>query len=307
MSNKVLTSNFNNLYNPIFCDLFNTPNGFMQYQNSNFNSDIQTNPAVSFSQQNSEYNCLQKCKGDDWCTSYSYDTRSGKCTEYTNFPNQVINNVDGINSGYNLNFNFDFNNLSSNQQNNVAKKCINQYLNNTYTPNNENVDLSPCGGLSNLSSSSVTFNTDPKCLYNIYNGIGVAKPPIDLSNYVPNDIISSQSDPIIDNYQQLFNSYTSNQNSISNINKTLTQLDSDDSKYNDNIIEKTNKMFSKYEESIKNNKHLVNSLSDDINRRSGIEKFENENNNNIYRNIFKFLVLFIIILLIIYIIIMISK
>ena len=307
MSNKVLTSNFNNLYNPIFCDLFNTPNGFMQYQNSTFNSDIQTNPAVSFSQQNSEHNCLKKCKGDDWCTSYSYDTRSGKCTEYTNFPNQVINNVNGINSGYSLDFNYDFNNLQPKQQSNVAEKCINQYLDNVYTPNNESVDISSCGGLSNLSPSSVTFNTDAKCLYNIYNGIGVANPPIDMSNYVPNDVIPSQSDPIIDNYQKFFNSYTSSQNSISNINKILTPLDEENSNYNDNIIEKTNKMFDIYKETIKNNNHLVNSLSDNINIRSGIEKFENENNNNIYRNIFKFLVLFIIILLIMYIIMMISK
>lgn len=303
MSDKVLTSDTLNLYQPTFCNLFNNPTGFRQYQNSKFNEDIQTNPAVSFSNQASEYNCLQKCKGDDWCTSYRYDTTNGNCTEYTTFPKNVINGQNGINIGYNLGFSYDFSNLSTDQQNNTILKCVNQYINNTYTPKNSNIDLSPCGIEGGIGSKTYTVATDPKCLYNIYNNAGIPVKTTDNSIY--NDIPSwtvPQTDSVIDNIKKKYTQFEKNGKSITNINNLLAPLDSED-----NGTDNMNSVFNNYLASIDNKKNKMNDYSDNIKKRIGIENFENENNNNMYNNISKFLFFFIIILLIWYIIIMVSK
>ncbi len=300
--NKVLTSNFNNLYQPIYCNLFNTPNGFMQYQNSSFNSDIQTNPAVSFSQQNSEYNCLQKCKSDNWCTSYSYDTSNGKCTEYTTFPNKINSNENGKNIGYNLAFDYDFSNLSTEQKNNTIQKCVNQYINNTYTPKNLNIDLSSCGSSGGAGTDTYTVATNPQCLYNMYNNAGIPVKTIDNSIYNDNpSYTNSQTDSNIDDTITSFNKYNSDGQNISNINNILTTYDEEGSNTDQNNV------FNKYINSINDEKNRMNDLSNTIQDRIGIERFENENNNNMYNNMSKFLILFIIIFLLWYVIIMVSK
>jgi hypothetical protein len=308
MTSKILTSDFNNLYNPIFCNLFNTNDGFMQSNNSNFGTNITTDPNFSVSTQNSEYKCLEKCKNDSWCTSYSFDTNSGKCTEYTSFPTSVVNNVYGINSGYNLNQKLDYTTLSTDQQNNVKTKCINQYLNNTYTPSKQEINFSNCLNIQNQGSSETNLNLDPQCIYNIYNSMGVQIKTKDNSTYIDNPSYTiSKSDSVIDNYKKLFDNYTSDQNNISNINNILTPSDSENNDYNEMINNTNNTLSKQYDKSIKDKSNSMNSYSDNIKKRIGIENFENENNNNVYKNSSKFIILFIIILLLWYIIIMVSK
>jgi hypothetical protein len=302
MGDKILTSDTLNLYQPIFCNLFNNPNGFKQYQNSKFNEDIQTNPAVSFSNQASEYNCLQKCKGDNWCTSYRYDTSNGNCTEYTTFPTNITDGPNGMNIGYNLGFNYDFANLSTDQKNNTILKCVNQYINNTYTPKNSNIDLSPCGTIGGVGSPTYTIATDAKCLYNIYNNAGIPVPVVSKANYITDPSIQNVvTDATIDTIQKNYTQFKKDAQNISNINNTLSSLDSED-----NSSSNSN-MFNNYLGSINDKKNEMNDYSNNIKKTIGIENFENQNKNNMYNNISKFLFFFIIILLIWYIIIMVCK
>ena len=311
MSNKVLTSNFNNLYNPIFCNLFNTNDGFMQVSNSTFGDNMTTDPNFSFSNQPSEHKCLEKCKNDDWCTSYLFDTNGyGKepdgtqfnCIEYTSFPTTIVNNANGINAGYNLSLKYPYNDLSSDQKNNVKLRCINEYLNNTYTPKHPEINFSNCLNIQDQDSSTTNLNLDPKCIYNIYNNMGVKINTIDSALYNGGNL-SPKSDPTIDNYGTLFANYTSNKNSLNNI---LTKLDSEDNEFNNIFKDKNNRLYNEYINSIKDKSEKINSYSDDIEKRIGIENFENENNNNVYKNNAKFIILFIIILLIWYIVIIVK-
>lgn len=308
MSKKVLTSGFNNLYDPIFCNLFNTNDGFMQVRNSNFGNNMITDPNYSVTTQSTENNCLKKCKDDQWCTSYSFDTSNGKCTEYTSFPSIIIDNVNGINSGYDLSMNYNYTSLTPDQQNVVRIKCTNQYLNDKFIPSNPNVDLSDCFTINNPDSSTSTISTNAQCLYNIYNSQGIKVKTKDNSNYIDNPLFTtSKSDPNIDNYQTSFNNYTSGQNSISNINNILTPLDSENSEYNEMVNQTNNTVYNKYISTINDKSGKMDDYSDNINRRIGLENFENEYNNNIYKNSAKFIILFIIILFLWYIILMVSK
>jgi hypothetical protein len=308
MNNKVLTSGFNNLYDPIFCNLFNTNDGFMQVRNSNFGNNMITDSNHSFSTQSTENNCLEKCKDDKWCTSYSFDISNGQCTEYTNFPSTIVNNINGINSGYNLSVSYNYNSLTPDQQNVVRTKCTNQYLNDKFIPKNPHVDLSSCFTINNPESSTSTISTNAQCLYNIYNSEGIPVKIKDNSNYIDNpSFTTSKSDSIIDNYETGFNNYTSDQNKISNINNILTPLDLENSEYNEMVNQTNSTVYNQYISTINNKSDQINSYSDNINRRIGLENFENEYNNNIYKNSAKFIILFIIILFLWYIILMVSK
>jgi hypothetical protein len=308
MSNNILTFGFNNLYNPIFCNLFNTNNGFMQLSNSNFGNNMTTDPNFSVTKQNSEDLCLNKCKNDKWCTSYSYDTNSGKCTEYLNFPTEIVSNLNGVNSGYNLNQVLDYNTLSTDQKNNVKNKCINQYLNNTYTPNKKEVNFLNCLNIQNQDSSTTNLNIDAQCTYNIYKSLGIDVTTKDNSTYIDDPAYTnSKRDPVIDNYKKMFDNYNIGQNSISNINNMLKPSDSENKDYNNMIRDTNDTLYNQYTQSIRDKTDSMNNYSDDIKKKIGIENFENENKSNLYKNIAKFIILFIIILLIWYIIIMISK
>jgi len=316
MSKKVLTSDFNNLYNPIFCDLFNKTDGFMKIPNSAFKfSSRSIDPNYSFSKQNSEYLCLEKCKNDDWCTSYGFKTdgyinyngTEANCVEYIDFPSEIIDEK-GLNSGYNLSVSYPYNNLTSDQQNNIKIKCMNQYLNNTFTPTRPEINFSNCLNIQNKDSSTTNLNLDPECIYNIYNSMGVKIKTTDNGTYIDNPSYTiPEGDPAIDNYKRVLNNYTLNKNNISNINRRLTPLDSEDNENNIMIKEKNNTLYNKYIDSIKDKTESINSYSNNINRRIGLENFENEYNNNVYKNSAKFIILFIIILLLWYIILMISK
>jgi hypothetical protein len=280
----------------------------MQVKNSNFGNNMITNPNYSFSTQSTENNCLKKCKADKWCTSYSFDTSNGQCTEYTNFPSTIVNNINGINSGYDLSVSYNYNSLTPDQQNVVRTKCTNQYLNDKFIPKNPHVDLSSCFTINNPESSTSTISTNAQCLYNIYNSEGIPVKIKDNSNYIDNpSFTTSKSDSIIDNYETGFNNYTSDQNKISNINNILTPLDSENSEYNEMVNQTNSTVYNQYISTINNKSDQINSYSDNINRRIGLENFENEYNNNIYKNSAKFIILFIIILFLWYIILMVSK
>jgi hypothetical protein len=280
----------------------------MQVRNSNFGNNMITDSNHSFSTQSTENNCLEKCKDDKWCTSYSFDISNGQCTEYTNFPSTIVNNINGINSGYNLSVSYNYNSLTPDQQNVVRTKCTNQYLNDKFIPKNPHVDLSSCFTINNPESSTSTISTNAQCLYNIYNSEGIPVKIKDNSNYIDNpSFTTSKSDSIIDNYETGFNNYTSDQNKISNINNILTPLDSENSEYNEMVNQTNSTVYNQYISTINNKSDQINSYSDNINRRIGLENFENEYNNNIYKNSAKFIILFIIILFLWYIILMVSK
>jgi len=309
MSNKVLTSDFNNLYNPIFCNLFKTnKDGFMPISNANFGNNMTTDPNYSFSTPGSESNCSSKCKSDNWCTSYSYDTNTGQCKEYTSFPTEIVNNVYGINSGYNLGVSYDYNKLSADQQNNIRLKCMNQYLNNTFTPNNPEINFSSCLNIQNQDSSTSNLNLNAQCIYTIYNSMGVKIKTTDNGIYNDNpSYTTSKSDTLIDNYKKIYDEYTADKNSISNINNILTPLDSENNEYNSMITTTNNRLHNQYINTINDKSDKIKTYSDDIQKNIGVENFENEYKNNVYKNSAKFLILFIIILFLWYIILMVSK
>ena len=323
-TDKILNSGYNDLYNPIFCNLFPTNNGFTTCQNCNFGNQTiwQTNT------QNSEQACLNKCANDARCTSYSFDTqkKQNNCTEYLSFPSQINQNVSNINSGYSLQFGFPYNNLTSGQKNNVKTKCANQFLNNTYGQGKK-IDLSSCitfkdvqvgGGkgknpwYNNVASAfgmgskpkpkvyNTQISTNPQCVFDQFNknGINVGR----VNNNIYNDVTEftmSKSDPIIDNYGKSYKNYITNQTQVSNINNKLANTDYKNVEYNNQILNETSELSDKYDKSIEEKTDNINSISKSIINTIGtIESFENETNNITYNNILKFIFFIIIISLI---------
>jgi hypothetical protein len=226
MSNQeVLNTGDNQLYNQIYCDLFQTNNGFYQCQNCNFGSQSEWKT----SNQSNEQNCLNACSTDPRCTSYTYNTSNGLCTEYISFPKQINNNVSGINSGYSLNFPYDYNNLSSQQKTNVQLKCADQFLNNYYTPNT-NVDIASCITVGTLDNNT-NFTVEPQCLYDLYKANNIPTNVNNLTNYSNGDEynVSAIGDPTIDQYAQTYADYLNSKVTISNFQKpTNYNIDNSD-------------------------------------------------------------------------------
>jgi len=300
MGTNILTSDMNNLYNPIFCNLlFNTNNGFLQYKNANFGPDFtyDTSKQSYYVSNNisNENACLNECNTIDWCTSYKYDLKNKVCTKYSEFPSIIVNNVDGVNCGYNINKQFDYNNLTEGEKTNVKKRCFNQYLNNVYTPNNIDIDLNSClSSFSNDSNTNTTIvNFDKECLFNAYNSSNAVNlKSSTISNYIDDpQFTNSVADPNITNYKSLYDKYNANKETINNINNTLSQ---DDVPINNNL-------YNNYINEINIKKDKMNESSNKIINRSSNENFENQNINYIKIIIF-LIVFFILLFLIVYII-----
>lgn len=307
MGEYILTSDMNNLYNPIFCKLlFNTNNDFLQYKNANFGPDFTYDTSkkefhVSKNIPN-ENECLNECKTKDinWCTSYSYNAKTKECIKYSNYPLQIINNVDGINSGYNINKKYNYNDLNDNQKTNVKKRCFNEYLNNVYTPNYKNIDLTSCLSSFSDNSNNTIVNYDKECLFNTYNSSNAVNLiSNNIYSYTDNsDFTRSIPDTNIDIYKSLHDTYMTNKETINNINNTLSE---DDVPIN---IDKN--LYDKYISEINKKKDKMNQYSYKIINRSSNENFENQNINYFYKNYIKFIVFlivfFILLFLIVYII-----
>jgi hypothetical protein len=276
--NSIINSGYNELYNQIYCDLYPTNNGFNQCQNCNFGNQA----ILSTTTQSGEQSCLTACKNSPQCTSYSYNlTKStNNCTQNSNFPTEIINNVQQINSGYSINkFGYNYNNLSAIQKTNVQQKCAKQYLDNYFT-NGKNIDLSKCLTFPtpNKSTDSTNFTVDPQCLYNTYNSNNIPTKIQNNSVYVdtaPGITTISTGDNTIDNYRSSYKDYITKQVQISNINNSA----GNNNNYNDDM--NNNRMFNTFKASL-------------------VENFEN-NNNSHYLKLFIILIIIIIIVIIIYI------
>lgn len=292
--NAVLNTGYNELYNQTFCDLFKTNNGFNQCENCNYGQDQEIHSTIT---QTGEQNCLTACKNEQHCTSYSYDTTAteNNCKLYNTFPSQILNGVNGTNSGYSLGkYTYNFDNLSINQKSNVQEKCISQYLNNYFTPQNQ-IDVSSCLKTS-TTGNSTNINADPICIYDTYLNNGIQSSIVNNSKYKddPQYNLTYQSDPSIDNYKATYSEYSNDIVKISNINNKLSNtFDQNDVTYNSVVSTANNNLYNKFDNSIKQKETQMTGLL------SGItEQFENQIKNTNYINSGKLIVLLIIILLI---------
>jgi len=305
-STPVLTSDPNGLYNQIYCNLFSTTNGFSTCDNCTYDyNGPSTINKTSF--QEGELKCLNNCNKNPYCTSYSYDTNAptntNNCTEYSTFPSLINTNASGINSGYSLKFPFDYTKLSGppssldTQQNIIQNKCISQYLNNQFTPTKQ-IDIKNCLTI-NTTNDVTNITADPQCVYNTYTANGEQTTVINNSTYnnTNNLSLESQTDPIIDTYEESYNSYLSNIANISSNNSNQTVTNNNIS-YGNFISEENNNLFNDYTNSINQKESDINILLNNVIK----ESFENEITNISYETYIKLIVFFIIIVFIIFMI-----
>ena len=291
IKDKPLNTGFTQLYNEIFCNLFQTNNGFIQCKKCNFGKQAIYNQST----ESSEQNCLNSCNNESRCTSYTYDNnaQTKNCTQYITFPHQRYETQSNINSGYNVRkFTYNFNKLSGTQKKNVALKCTDQFLNNYFIPN-KNIDLKSC--IKNNETSNLTnINIDPECIYNIYQKNGLNPAVVNQSNYENNSIMESKSDPVIDEYQKIYNEFIIKQVQNSNINNNLESINPNKNIDNSIILSEDNSSSTNIN---------IKSIGENIINTIGItESFENYNETKInYCNILIILfILSIIVILIMY-------
>jgi hypothetical protein len=293
---KIINDGYNELYNEIFCNLFQTNQGFTTCENCDLsfnNKEIWKRYEL-----NSDNDCLEKCAQDKMCTSYTFDKKlsTNNCMLYSTFPNEIKKNVDNINSGYSMRFQFDYNTLSDLQKKNIQKKCLNQYINNTYTKNKK-INLESCIKVNeknknkeNLSDiikaqipqnfhpfvdpqinslpeenrklKSTRINLDPECVWNIYNKEGVSSNIRNMSTYNNgSNYPNVQSDPIIDKYQTNYNINNGLQNQFIKINNNSKKNDNSNSD-NDLVIKEQNKILEQdFIDSIKNKEKNIRNPS----------------------------------------------
>jgi len=307
-SSDILNKGFNQLYTPIFCNFMPTNNNFNTCSNCNFGSELNIN---NQSNTNGENACLNSCKNNNTCTSYSYNTTNGKCTEYSDFPTQIYTGVNNVNSGYNLGFPFDYNSLDQDQQNNIQEKCALQFTNNIFTPKNQ-IDLSNCLNIENNGDSAVNLNYDPQCIYGKYksNNINLGS-YIDESYIINNDLTQSVSDPLLDKYKTKYESYIKDKVQLSNLNNSMSNYDQTNApNYFNNVHENNNILGNQYLQTINNEMNPLVSLTEQIPKKielinvpliksiESLESFENNNNLNNGNNFIKFTIFIIIILII---------
>lgn len=152
---NILSSGFNDLYTQIYCNLYQTTNGFSTCQDCNFENMIPYNKTNNI--MNSDSECLNTCNTDPVCTSYSYNTSSKKCNKYNTFPER-INSMTGTNSGYSLTkYTYPYTSLPEDKQQNIKERCISQFLDNSYS--NNNIDTRKCNTITEVSVPHVVTNT----------------------------------------------------------------------------------------------------------------------------------------------------
>lgn len=297
MSNtKILTSGYNELYNEIYCNLFKNDSGYKQCQNCNF-GNLQVWKNVDST---GEVDCMTQCTNDPRCTSYSYNTttQNHNCTKYIGFPTQVVQNIPNINSGYSLTkFKFDFNNLTPDQQENIQYKCGNQFINNTFTQEHPNVDLTECLSINNSGQIS-QLNMDPQCVFNSYLQNNL---PVNIKNtelytdtLANGQAIVNKSDPVIDNQYQSYQQYYTSKNNNLELNKELIGNYGNTFSESDQIVSVNNDMlYNNFPNTLNKNLSLTQTNSM-ISSALGIQEgFDNQNK----KNNFMFIILLIFLIL----------
>ena len=307
-STDILNKGFNQLYTPIFCNFMPTNNNFNTCSNCNFGSELNINNQTKHV---TESECLNICKKNNKCTSYSFNTTNGDCIEYSDFPTEIYTGVDNVNSGYNLGFPFDYNNLDQDQKNNIQEKCALQFTNYIFTPKNQ-IDLSSCLNMQNNDGSSVNLNYDPQCVYNKYksNNINIGS-YIDESYIINNDLTQSVSDPLLDKYKTKYESYIKDKVQLSNLNNSMSNSDQmNASNYFNNIHENNNILGNQYINTINKEMDPLVTLTEQIPKKiellniplikgiESLESFENNNNLNSGNKFIKFAIFIIIVLII---------
>jgi hypothetical protein len=291
------TSATNNLYSSVFCKNISTTNGFIQKPNSTFNNlpvyNTQTTP--------DENTCLNNCKADKYCSSYSFQNNnsSSNCSLYNQVPTSIANN-NNINSGYKTTYNYDFNNLNSSQKNVIRNDCINNYLNNNYNTNN--IDYSSYYSLGN-NNSELNFNA--QSLATVYEPLGkVQTENIFTNNPDTADIVNATTNQELNNFSNNYTGYLQTQigtlNS-SNVNNSISY-------YNEEINNITNIQSATAQTNLSQKNNIItSSIIDSINRGDNniTENFENNNeSNNIDKsntiNFYLFIFIVIIFLYILY-------
>ena len=302
-STDILNKGFNQLYTPIFCNFMPTNNNFNTCSNCNFGSELNINNQTKHV---TESECLNICKKNNKCTSYSFNTTNGDCIEYSDFPTEIYTGVDNVNSGYNLGFPFDYNNLDQDQKNNIQEKCALQFTNYIFTPKNQ-IDLSSCLNMQNNDGSSVNLNYDPQCVYNKYKSNNINIVSSVNEEYIMNgDLANSVSDPILDKYKTKYESYIKDKVQLSNLNNSMSNSDQmNASNYFNNIHENNNILGNQYLNTINKEINPVVELTKDITNKIDLinmvdnmnEGFDN-GNSNIGNNFLKFIIFIIIIVII---------
>ena len=299
-SNNFPTSSNNNLFSSVFCKNISTNNSFIQKENSTFNNL----PVYKTQSTPDENTCLNNCKNDAYCSSYSFqkNNSSSNCSLYNQVPTSIANN-NNINSGYKNTYKYDFNNLNSNQKNVIRNDCINNYLNNNYDTNNLNYTSYYSLGNNN---SQINFNAGS--LANLYAPLGKVNNKNIFTN-IDNNLIYPTTNQELNNFSNNYNGYfqtligtihSSNGNNINSdyneeINNT-TNIQSDNAK--NNLLEAQNE-----------NTDLINQSINGTENNNIIENFgnNNESNNNDKSKTIKFYLFIFIVIIFLYIVYYLKK
>lgn len=292
-NNEIINSGTTQLYNQIYCNFLPKNSlGFNTCTNCNF-TDVKP---FSSTQQSSENNCNTNCSNNPVCVAYTYNTSSGNCDNFNQYPNVINYSSSGNNSGYSLNGTYDFNSLNSQQQDNVKVKCADQFLNNTYIGNN-NIEIANCLSIGSSGSNTV-FNVNPSCLSNIYQQNNLPINGVNQSNYNNGSINTNTiTDPVIDKYMNEYKAFTVADVQNININNKLSELSPTPNIDNHGVL------YDKYKSTMKISSLPLFASFKSLDKALGIEKFENQNMNTI--NKFKFipilLIIFIIFIILFYV------
>lgn len=281
---QILNAGYNNMYNEIFCNIFPLNNGFNTCSNCNYGNNM---TVLNKSTETSEQTCLNKCKNNKSCTSYSYNVLDGQnnCIQYNNFPSNIQQNVSNINSGYDLSkFTYNYNNLSSGQQNNIKYKCANQYINNLYSTKNTDINLGSCLTINN-NNGNTKLNYNPECVFNIYkqNNLLSLNSVIDKTIYNNNNLMEqAKTNVLIQNREKNYNKY--NLAKINNhlINKELrnTDLEEEYSEYDKELERQNMNLYNLYPNTLNLNNGIFKGVVDNTKMLIGKnikEGFDNEN------------------------------
>ena len=302
-SNNFPTSaNSNNIFSSVFCKNISTNNGIIQKENSTFNNL----PVYKTESTPDENTCLNNCKNDGYCSSYSFkkNTSSSNCLLYNQVPTSIANNDITSNIGYKNTYKYDFNNLNSSQKNVIRNDCINNYLNNNYDTNN--IDYTSYYTLAN-NNSEVIFNAES--LANLYGPLGKVQSQHVFTNNPDTNIVNATTNEELNNFSNNYNGYfqtligkihSSNGNNINSyynqeINNT-TPIQSDDAK--NNLLEAKNE-----------NTDLINQSINGTENNNITENFgnNNESNNNDKSKTIKFYLFIFIVIIFLYIVYYLKK
>jgi hypothetical protein len=292
ISNNFPTSPNNNLFSSVFCNV-STNNGFIQKENSTFNNL----PIYNTQNTPDENTCLNNCKNDDYCSSYSFqkNNSSSNCLLYNQVPTSISNNDININIGYKNTYNYNFDNLNSSQKNVIRNDCINYYLNNNY--NTTNLNYTNCYSLGN-NNSQLNFN--PSCLANMYTPLGKVNTINNFTN-INTDIINSITNEKLNDF---INNYTGYQQTQIGILNSSNEKNSSNSYYTQEInnntnIESTNAKNNLLQDK-KINTDLINQSINGSENNIITESFENNINKSNTINFYFYIFIVLIFLYILY-------